>query len=155
MRALTVRQPWATAITYWGKNPENRNRNIAGSYRGSLAIHAGLREDEAAYDDEMIRDALGRYDDGWELEDLLEPRGAIIGVVNLWAVHQARPGCCPNRGVSPFGSGWARPDSWHLCVTNSRPLASPVPARGRLGLWTPTPEQVAAIEKQLRTCAGT
>lgn len=42
MRAITVQQPWAWAI-FNGKGVENRTRNIAGKYRGPLAIHAGAR----------------------------------------------------------------------------------------------------------------
>ena len=45
MRILTVRQPWAYAIVHLGKDVENRVRNIAGDYRGPVAIHAALAED--------------------------------------------------------------------------------------------------------------
>ena len=48
MKAITVRQPWAWAILHGGKDVENRTRNIAGSYRGPLVIHAGLALDKAA-----------------------------------------------------------------------------------------------------------
>lgn len=148
MKALTVQQPWATAIIRWGKDVENRSRNIAGAHRGPLAIHAGKTEDECGYGDEMIRQATAEYDDGWLLEEHLEPRGAIIGVVNLWAVHPARPGCCPNRGGKPFGSWWAQSDSWHLCVTDPRPLIEPVPCRGALGLWTVPVEVMMRLANQ-------
>lgn len=146
MKALTVQQPWATAIVRWGKTPENRSRNIAGAYRGELAIHAGKTEDEDGYCDEMIRQSLATYDDGWLLEEHLQPRGAIIGVANLWAVHPARPGCCPNQGAPPFGSPWAQASQWHLCLSDPRPLAEPIPCRGALGLWTPPAEALAQIE---------
>lgn len=42
LRVLTVRQPWAWSLIEGGKDVENRSRNIAGSYRGPVAIHAGL-----------------------------------------------------------------------------------------------------------------
>lgn len=144
-----MRQPWAWAIVHGGKDVENRSRNLAGSYRGPVAIHAGLVEDEAAYYDEMIRDALGRCDDSWLLEEQLVA-GAFVGVAHLWAVHQARPGCCPNRGARPYGSPWAQHDAVHLCLTSPRPLPEPIPARGRLGLWTPEPavlEQLQAVTR--------
>lgn len=47
MRILTVRQPWAWAIVHGGKDVENRTRNIAGAYRGPVAIHAGMRFDQS------------------------------------------------------------------------------------------------------------
>ena len=43
LRVLTVRQPYAWAIIHGGKDIENRTRNIAGSYRGPVAIHAALQ----------------------------------------------------------------------------------------------------------------
>lgn len=130
MKALTVQQPWATAIVHWGKSPENRSRNIAGAYLGPLAIHAGLREDESAYDDDMIREALGTYDDSWRLLDHLETRGAIIGVVDLVAVHHHS-----DHGLDRC-SPWAQSgDLWHLVLERPRALEVPVPCRGALGLW--------------------
>lgn len=42
MRILTVRQPWAWAIIHGQKDVENRVRNIAGDYRGPVAIHTAL-----------------------------------------------------------------------------------------------------------------
>lgn len=141
MKALTVRQPWAWALVYAGKSPENRTRNIAGSYRGPLAIHAGLVEDEAAYDDEMIRQEFGHYDDGWLLAEQVGTLGAFVGVGDLVDVHPAHDRCCGR-------SGWAEADAIHLRVTNPRPLADPIPCRGHLGLWTPPPavlEQLQAV----------
>jgi len=134
MRALTVRQPWAWAIVHGGKTVENRSRNIAGNYRGPIAIHAGLADAEPP-----IINRTGPW--GYNPDDLI--RGAIIGVANLWAVHEPRPGCCANRGAPPFGDPWAMADHWHLCLSNPRPLAAPIPYRGRLGLWT-LPDHVAA-----------
>lgn len=43
MRIVTIRPPWAQLIVNYGKDVENRVRNIAGGYRGPVAIHAGLR----------------------------------------------------------------------------------------------------------------
>jgi hypothetical protein len=148
MRALTVRQPWAWAIIHGGKNVENRTRNLAGTYRGPVAIHAGLVEDEAAYDDEMIKDALGRYDDSWLLEEQIGRAGSFIGVVDLVDAHRCSA-LNVTREILCCQSPWAQqpyderhggrrvPDLWHLELANRRPLATPIPARGRLGLWTP------------------
>lgn len=58
MRALTVQQPWAWAIVYGGKDVENRTRNIAGAYRGPLAIHAGLRWSDRGARSGLVWDAL-------------------------------------------------------------------------------------------------
>lgn len=134
MRALTVRQPWAAAIVWWGKSPENRTRNLAGSYRGPVAIHAGLTTDVWAYEDDMIRDALGRSDDGWALEEQTGTLGSIIGVVDLVSVHHDS-----DHGRGHVCSPWAMAGDWHLMLANPRPLPLPVPCRGALGLWTVPP----------------
>ena len=143
MRALTVQQPWAWAIVHGGKNVENRTRNLAGSYRGPVAIHAGLRTDEAAYDDDMIRSALTEVDDSWLLEERLAT-GVVLGVVDLAAVHHES-----DHGPGSRCSWWGQREVWHLQLANPRPLATPIPARGRLGLWTPDAELAAAIREQV------
>lgn len=137
MRILTVRQPWAWQIINEGKGVENRSTNIAGDYRGDVAIHAALKADEPALA------ALPIHAPSWV------PRvfeyGAIIGVVRLWAVHRAnmprgRAVCCPD---DDRYQQWAFATGWHLCVTGPRRLREPIPYRGALGMRT-LPEHVAA-----------
>lgn len=143
MRALTVRQPWAWAIVHGTKDVENRTRNVAGSYRGPVAIHAALIEDETAYYDDQIKAALGRVDDSWVLEEQLAT-GAFLGVVDLVGVHL--PSSCARR-TGGLCSWWAQPLVHHLEVRNPRPLAKPIPARGRLGLWTPEPADLEQLQR--------
>lgn len=155
MRILTVRQPWAYGIIHRGKDVENRVRNIAGSYRGPVAIHAA-----AAWD--------------WDVTYPVGPtphptsmsliRGAIIGVVDLVDVHSASVigGCgrMDNRcDEHPYGcrhhcSPWAMgptPDGWyqHLVLANPRPLSDPIPYKGALGLRRLDVETIALIESRL------
>lgn len=137
MKALTVQQPWAWAIVHGGKDVENRTRNLAGSYRGPLAIHSSKTPDPDGLFDPTLAQAVREASsaDSHGDRSIWLP-GSIIGMVDLWAVHRSRPGCCPNRGARPFGSPWAHDAPWHLCVTEPRPLVVPVPCRGALGLWT-------------------
>lgn len=146
MRALTVQQPWAWAIVHGGKDVENRTRNLAGSYRGPVAIHAGLREDLSALDDPVLWNAL--FPDG-EPRPLADPKpldtlGAFLGVVDLVSVHHDS-----DHGPGAPCSPWGQRDAWHLQVANSRPFLEPIPAKGRLGLWTPDAELLAAIREQV------
>lgn len=144
MKALTVRQPWGTAIIRWGKSPENRTRNIAGNHRGTIAIHAGLIEDDAAYDEPLIVQHLAEYDDSWLLQDHLET-GVILGVADLTGVHEERLGCCRPWGQrSHDGSRIV-----HLELARPRALAVPVPCRGARGLWTLPAEVRDAVLEQL------
>jgi hypothetical protein len=137
MRILTVRQPWAWAIIHAGKDVENRVRNVAGSYRGPVAIHAARKGAE----DEACVEVWGRWC------DTLDPdvRGAIIGVVDLVDVHK---GYCDTDDY-PICSEWAAFDQWHLEIANPRPLAEPIPYRGALGLRTLDDDTTARILAQI------
>jgi len=123
VRVITLRQPWAWAIVYAGKDVENRAANIAGAYRGPLAIHAGLTIDEDAM-------AVFRDTHGIPNPQALDLRGVVVGVTTLEDQH----GPHFNYGRCGF---WAQPDAWHLRLGETRPLVTPVPARGALGLWRP------------------
>lgn len=149
MKALTVRQPWAWAIMHGQKDVENRVRNLAGSYRGPLLIHAGLTlDDQDAFS--MVASLTGQ-----RIPPLGEGhpsglRGAILGTVNLVDVHDAEDcwtGYLPRDGgdaVIEHCSEWAMPDQQHLRLADPKPFTEPImvadlPAhygvRGRLGLW--------------------
>lgn len=160
MRILTVRQPWAWAIIHGGKDVENRPRNIAGGYRGPIALHAGKTFDDSAWDHHvlgpMLDNALRRGD---EIE--FTP-GAVIGVVDLVGVHKVietdgRAHCEPVRppqqdAVSGACSSWAQREAHHLVLANPRPLAEPIPYTGALGLRNLAardPETVLAITRQI------
>lgn len=96
MRAITVRQPWATAIVRMGKDVENRSRNIAGDYRGPVAIHAGSALPPGRRGTRTDFEGVGEVE--YDLSGLLLrsphlawpyrlPTGVIIGVADLVDVH--------------------------------------------------------------------
>lgn len=138
MKALTVKQPWAWAIAVGHKPIENRLQRW--SFRGELAIHAGLSTDPFG-----IRWMQANVPD-LERPSLYE-RGAVLAVVDLVGCHWSRPGCCD--------TVWAEqaPGIAHLEVERPRLLAEPVPAVGRLGLWTVPPHVEALIVNQLGDAA--
>lgn len=111
MKALTIRQPWASLIIAGIKTVENRSWPAA--HRGLLAVHAGLGTDP-----EALKAHRGLLPPG------PLPRGVILGTVNV-------TGC-----VRDSPSPWAEPGCWHWILKNPQPLAEPVPRTGRLGLWT-------------------
>lgn len=150
MRILTVRQPWAWAIIHAGKDVENRTRNLAGDYRGPVAIHAGLADFEqgnlAAQKHKLA------YGTSTPTEMVF---GAIIGVVDLVGMHTGdspsddrfeHVGSCFRPG-KPYGpcSEWAEPYVKHLELANPRPLREPLPYRGALHLQTPTAADATEI----------
>ena len=165
MRAITVRQPWAYAIVHLGKDVENRSRDFTGGYRGTIAVHASKTVDEGGFDA-----VSGILDLDFEqtcriAEQCQGTLGAIIGVVELVDVHHGpgvdhKPPICwraadmigwvPFDGTDAYPdftprmcSEWAQPGQYHLELANPRPLATPVPCRGALGLWT-VPDEIAA-----------
>ncbi|MER7522606.1 hypothetical protein ABTZ44_07530 [Microbacterium oxydans] len=160
MRILTVRQPWAWAIIHGGKDIENRVRNIAGDYRGPVAIHAAIGKTADLNDrqermllaaDEGGRGGIGDWLDGEPIAG-----GVVLGVVDLVAVHRAEgseAGITADmiRGSNRFAlngacSPWAEANAHHLVLANPRPLSEPIRYRGALGLRRLDEETIARIE---------
>ncbi|WLP90235.1 ASCH domain-containing protein [Gordonia sp. NB41Y] len=129
MRAITVRQPWAWQIIHQRKDVENRTRNIAGAYRGPVAIHAALKYDDVA----MTR--LPMHAPDWATKRRAFWTGVILGVVDLVDV------------VENSTSEWAQPGMKHLVLANPRALAEPIPCKGALGLWTPPADVVTRLRE--------
>jgi ASCH domain len=115
VRALTIRQPWASLIIAGEKDVENRTWPTR--YRGPLAIHAGQGVDRDLQPwQRKIVQRINSF-----------PRGAIIGIVDLTDIVRDAP------------SRWAESGHYHWVLTNPRPI-EPIPLRERLGLWTPDVE---------------
>jgi hypothetical protein len=161
LRILTVRQPWAWAIIHGGKDVENRVRNVAGGYRGPIAIHAAKADDPEAWTG-LVRTNLGAW--GRAMESPLSlVGGAIIGVVDLVGAHvvqQSHAGtnvCFDN--TTPTGdicSRWAHAyDEFpayrghHLVLANPRPVTEPIAYKGALGLRRLDEETTAAVWSQI------
>lgn len=155
MRVLTVRHPWAWAIIHAQKDVENRNRNIAGGYRGPIAIHAAVNLgtiQEYADAVRTIRDITGLH---VPLPGH-QTTGAIIGVVDLVGAHHADEPFCIDIDHGPTDEGrylscspWAMDDHYHLELTNPRSLAEPIPYRGGLGLRRITDTEVLELLEAL------
>jgi len=113
VKVLTVRQPWAWAIIFAGKDVENRS--WTSTYRGPVAIHAGRRFDEPGAGQVLATT-------GFDVPDHVRTdTGLIIGVVDLIDV------------VDDSVSQWAQPGLKHLVFANPRPI-HPLPWSGSLGL---------------------
>jgi len=150
MRILTVRQPWAWAIIHGGKDVENRVRNIAGDYRGPVAIHVGQSYDTAWSSPAMFEamKATGVHRSA-EVYPWHKDHGAIIGVADLTAVHSVDGVGC--MAAIPDCSPWTEktPGVQHLRLANPRALAEPIPYRGALGLRRLDDDTTARILAQI------
>jgi len=142
MRVLAVRQPWAHAIIHLGKDVENRTRNVAGEYRGLVAIHAG----RAPFEKHNMASRALKAAHGTSVPHQVV-FGAIIGVVNLVDSHldtdHEHDAGMPS--VCRCTSRWAETGAHHLVLENPRPLVEPIPFKGGLGLRTLD----EAIERQV------
>lgn len=141
MRILTVRQPWAGAIIWRGKDIENRTRNIAGEYRGPVAIHVALRHDYAGVD---AHNAIVGYID----EHSAYGYGAIIGVVDIVGVHDTRQDGMLRWHCSPWAEYRPQRRLWHLKLGNPRALPEPISFNGALGLRELPADMAERIQRE-------
>ncbi|MBS1725398.1 MAG: ASCH domain-containing protein [Armatimonadetes bacterium] len=126
IKLCSVRQPWAWALIHGGKDVENRSWST--NYRGLLAIHAGKQPHAT-----LKHNAWKRFEQEYYGRDVFsgfddesEPRGAIIGLVEMY-------GCEPGHLVDSIWRdeepGWF---AWR--VRYPMPLPEPIPYKGQLGL---------------------
>lgn len=155
IRGLSVQQPFAFAITYGGKDIENRT-NIR-NWRGWTAIHASLKP-YPNYDDQvdMVVELSG-------LDEAVvraggQVRGKIVAVARLIGSHGSH--ACVRTGrlahLHPEGrytcSKWAtgrNGGTIHLTFADVMPLAEPVPCRGALMFWQVPPLVLDQVVMQL------
>lgn len=141
MKAVTLIQPWATAVMHWGKPVENRSWAPPAALVGQrIAIHAGKKLDVDAMHDLVIRGMAP------DVESV--PQGVILGTVRLdgWietnerrAVREWNFGAlCGARPVNfdeLLASAWLVPGGFAWVLSDPEPLATPIPCKGAQGLW--------------------
>lgn len=131
--ALTVWQPWSSAIVLGHKGVENRTWAPPGSLVGSwIAIHAGQRVDDA----EAFAFCRAR---GFEPPADL-PRSAIVGVARLAGVVES--------SSDPWFVG---PIGWCFDIAVA---IEPVPCRGARKLWTVPGAITDQVRERLRAARG-
>lgn len=144
MKALTVQQPYASAIVTGPKTGENRTwapslKQLApGDW---VAIHAGA----ALYKAVKQKHFTEAYTKGipplWPECPAFDklPRGAVIGVARLRAILNSEFGVAHNPDFNPWYVG---PFVWEF--DHRITLPSPMPCKGALGLWSLPPDIEAA-----------
>jgi hypothetical protein len=137
MKALSILQPWAHLIIHGGKDIENRTWKLPERIKGQrVAIASSLYESaedwSAAYEIIEGRNLPIKIPPAVKL-----PYGSILGTVEIVD--------CVTASDSPWFSG-----PYGFVLRDPRPLATPIPYKGRLGFWT-VPDAIAAqIEEQER-----
>lgn len=138
LKAITIREPWCSAVADGHKLVENRRRGFPGSYRGIVLLHAGLQWSNRGLEDERIHHAYPTT--AYEMiERARQGLGCVIGQAELVDVHRDA-GCCRPWGESEYheSSGARQTEIVHLVFEQPRRWATPVPARGKIGLWIPS-----------------
>lgn len=130
MKALSIRQPWSYLICAGLKDVENRTWPT--QFRGRVYVHAGLRQDYAAYSDPTYRElseeikSLLNFDQIWDWiaygQERLPGLGAITGEVEIVD--------CITKSASPWFVG-----PYGFVLANPVLYEKPIPAKGRLGFW--------------------
>lgn len=119
MKALTVRQPWAWAIIYAGKDIENRNWRT--HFRGRVAIHAaaGMTREEYEWGRKYLQQR-NRKVKMPAYEDMV--RGAIVGTVEI-------VDCVEDSDSRWFGGEYG------FVLSRPKRLPEPIPCKGALRFW--------------------
>lgn len=141
MKALTIKQPWASLIVHGIKDIENRTWRT--DYRGPLLIHASKTIYGGNLKGFLNKEQLEAVGEGYDevVREQLTHVGAIIGRVDIvdcvvdhesvWAEHdedflnEVAPlyPCRPKRTV------------YNWVLANPVQFVKPIPCSGKLSLW--------------------
>ncbi len=131
-RALSLSQPYASAIAVGPKRIENRStpiaRNVAPCWVGLHAAKSTVDVDPVAWDIRWPEGVFQKF-----------PSGVLLGAMFIDWVHPYPPITVHGRGADPKDIAlqedpWAF-GPWCLHIAEVRRLPEPRPCRGMLGLW--------------------
>ena len=137
MKALSLTQPWASAVAALIKQWETRSWPTA--FRGEVAIHASKGFPKWARE----------FGDLESLEhpELAElPLGQIVCLCDLTECRQTET-LAPTLSEMERKWGDYAPGRYAFRLENARALETPVPAKGALGFWT-VPESLATLIRE-------
>lgn len=166
MKALTLWRPWPRLILEHGKDIENRTWKPPVSILGKrIAIHAGKQVDSYGISRIMTLLKGDAVAYGHDMQDLCGPEQVIVGTVVVlgWVRPPVAPPAKREWGVILNGhageierynsSPWLEgPYGWALF--DPQPLRSPLPCKGRQGLWTVPGDIEQEIRDQMDRARG-
>lgn len=141
MKALSLTQPWATAMAMLLKQWETRS--WATGFRGEFFIHAA--KGFPGWAKETACEARRLFDTP-QIIDL--PLGEIVAVASL-ADCQKTEVIAPSLSPREIYFGDYAPGRYAFKAENVRALPYPIPCTGALSFWTVPPEIAAQVLSQL------
>ena len=137
MKALTVKQPWASLIVTGVKDIENRTWKT--NFRGRLLIHAGKHIPFKEIDLLVRQRGISCWQEG------TYPEGAIIGSVeivgcvinhsSIWAEKSNDYSPAYPNGVPAIYGNKKYPPIYNWVLANPIMFEKPIPAKGKLSFW--------------------
>ncbi len=123
MKALTIKQPWAQLVMKGGKDIENREWPC--HYRGHIAITASAKIDKAEVFSacDFMKSWIPKFSTRIFMDEAMRhPVGCALGTVEIYG--------CVTDSDRPWFQG-----RYGFLLRDPRPLATPIPIKGKLGLW--------------------
>jgi len=116
-KAISIRAPWWWYIFRAGKDVENRSWRT--NFRGRIYIHASRWWSDRELDEGDWPVVFSQKD-----LDRMKPRGGhIVGSVEI-------VDC-----IDDSKSKWAQDGFWHFVLRDPKPLRTPVPVIGKVGIF--------------------
>lgn len=133
MKALSLRQPWASLVVFFSKDVENRRWRP--TFRGEFLIHAALGMESHEFEGALTfaTTVLG-HRPTLTIEGL--KRGGIVGRATLYDVIAPVAGT-----LFPVTRPWHMPDQYGCLLRDVRPTKF-VPYRGFPGFFD-VPDEIA------------
>lgn len=135
MKAITIKQPWASLIVEGIKDIENRTWKT--NFRGKVLIHAAAK----SWDwDRLINymthmGTLGAFTAKWTRKWLLNlPTGAIIGSVEIVDCVINHPSIWAEKTIYKHGIAQTKP-IFNWVLTSPIKFDKPIPCKGKLSFW--------------------
>lgn len=156
--AISLRQPWAAAVCFFGKNVENRS-NWPFKYRGPMLIHASQTKphiDDIRAVLKIAKDAGVGTENEW-VRDMTEcvstmqcPAwflfGCIVAIADLTDVFGPEDEIPDEHPASD--SPWVDDDANYLLCLENRVALTPIEYKGAVGMFK-VPYEVASKLKRL------
>jgi hypothetical protein len=146
MKALTVKQPWASLIVEGIKDIENRTWRCPQKYIGKrVLIHAGASKEldhiplDGIFSEQQLSYLLSRFTE-YELCEREYPHGAIIGSVEIVDCVINHPSIWAEKTevVNDFEFGYFPiygKKIYNWVLANPVKFEKPIPSKGRLSFW--------------------